>query len=224
MAQSRHVTKNSAVQWLVSAAIGLAIFWFFMWYHAVRGKPCCVFTANKCIAIASTFCIGLALALGPLARMFARLDAWLPYRRTLGLTGAYAILAHLALSLFVLNEKFPLKWYGDYWLCAVFGAAAFVLLAAITIHSYPSGVKRLGRDRWVGLQKLAWIGMVLVLGHVLLLGKAPGWVKWLRTFNKPLPPGAFTTSCFCALVLALKVVDVMRGKGRDEGSEMSDQG
>jgi len=40
----------------------MAIYTFFMWYHKVRGKDYSWFTTEKCIAIASVFYIGLALA------------------------------------------------------------------------------------------------------------------------------------------------------------------
>ena len=45
--------------------------------------------------------------------------------------------------------------------------------------------------------------------HLLSLGKVPGWIEWWKTFNQPFPPGAFTTTTFCVLVLMLKVVDLI---------------
>ena len=58
-----------------------------------------------------------------------------------------------------------------------------------------------------------WLWCLVVL-HLALSGKAPGWLEWLRTFDKPLPPGAMTTIGFALVVLTLKVIDVIRGARR----------
>lgn len=212
--RSEHVTENTAAQWVVSGLIYLGVFAFFMWYHFVRGKPYSLFTANKCIAIAAAFSIGLSLSLGPLSRFFEPVARALPYRRTLGLTGAYMIVLHPVLSALLLRKKFPLEWYGDHWLSVVFCVPALALLLVIALHSYPSAVERLGEKRWLSLQRLAWLALALVLSHILFLGKMPGWIKWLRILDKPLPPGAFTTACFCLLVLLLKGAEVVRRRSQ----------
>ena len=210
----RHVLRNSIVQWLAAAGVNVVIFAFFMWYHAVRGKPCSLFVANKCIAIASVFSIGISLSLGPISRFFAGAAGVLPHRRTFGVFGAFLIPLHVVLSLFFFRGP----WYREHWMAAVFGVVALSLLLAIAVSSYPSVFKLLGKQVWLPLQRLVWVVWILVLGHLLLLGKAPGWIKWLRTFDKPLPPGAFTTSLFCTLVLLLKLLDICchrRGKAKD---------
>ena len=210
----RHVLRNTMFQWLAAAVVNVVIFAFFMWYHAVRGKPCSLFVANKCIAIASVFSMGISLSLGPISRFFAGAAGALPYRRTLGVFGAFLIPLHVVLSVIF----FRAPWYRDHWMAVVFGVVALSLLLAIAVSSYPPAFKRLGKQVWLSLQRLVWAVWILLLGHLLLLGKAPGWVKWLRTFDKPLPPGAFTTSLFCTLVLLLKLLDVCchrRRKAKD---------
>ena len=74
VAKTRHVFSNKGVQWAITGFIYLAFFAFFIWYHDVRGKPFTLFTTEKCTAIASVYCLGLALAFGPLSRFFSSFD------------------------------------------------------------------------------------------------------------------------------------------------------
>ncbi len=212
--QARHVLSNTLRQWLVSASVFVALYFFFMWYHKVRGKDYSWFTTEKCIAIASVFCLGLALAIGPLSRFGRGFRKALPYRRSLGLTAAWMAVPHVLLSLFYLPFRFPDKysgagWYLSHWLTTAMGAMVLILLLAIALCSFPRAMKKLGKRKWMILQKLAYLVLILLVVHLLSLGKVPGWIKWLKTFDEPLPPGAFTTTAFCVLVLLLKVVDLI---------------
>lgn len=212
-AKAHHVLANSARQWAVSALVFLVIYVLFMWYHKLRGKDYSWFTTEKCIAIASVFCLGLALALGPLSRFVRGWAKVLPYRRSLGLTGAWMSVLHVLLCIFYLPfafpGKFPGRWYLDHWLTIAMGVVALTLLLTIAVHSFPRGMKKLGRGKWLILQKCSYLVLFVLVVHLLSMGKVPGWINWLKTFDKPVPPGAFTTTAFCVLVGLLKVVDVL---------------
>lgn len=204
---SIHVLQNKSIQWIVSILIYVMLFQSFIWYH---GGSYSLFITNKCVAIAAVFSIGFSIALGPLSRFVPYLCSLLPYRRTLGLTGAYMAIPHGMLSIFFLPVKFPLQWFQDHWYSIVFSAIAFLLFLVIASSSYPPGFKRLGKEKWLSLQRLVWPGLGVVLCHILLLGKIPGWITWLQTFDRPRPPGAFTTSSFILIVLLLKLADILR--------------
>jgi len=216
-AHTKHVFSNPNKQWAITIIIFIVLYTFFMWYHAVRGKPYSIFTTEKCIAIAVVFCIGFALALGPLSRFSKSFQKALPYRRSLGLTAAFMSVLHVLLVIFYLPYKFPdkysksflLSWFFSNWLTTLMGILILVLLLIIAFHSFPGGVKKLGRRKWMILQKLSYLVMLFLVIHLLSLGKVPGWIEWWRTFNQPFPPGAFTTTTFCVLVLLLKVVDLI---------------
>ncbi len=217
---SQYVFSNTLGQWATSLALWSVWFAFFMWYHKVRGKDYSLFTANKCVAIASVLCIAGALALGPLVRLFPAFRRLLPLRRPLGVLGAFFCVPHALMSLFALPERLPLSLHLEHPLILPTGVCALTLLAAIAAASFPRAAKRLGGRRWRRLQKAAPIAGLLVLAHLFSLGKAPGWLEWLRTFDKPLPPGALTTTTICLLVLVLRVGQpvVSRRRGRDEAS------
>lgn len=211
----QHVIRNSLRQWLVAVALYTGLFWFFMWYHAVRGRPYSLFVANKCAGIAAVFLIGLALALGPAARRWKPWRRGLPHRRSLGLFGAYASIPHALVSLFGSGLlafpkecQFNWAWHVAHWPCGLFGAATLVTLATIVSQSYPGGLNRLGHERWLRLQKLNWLLPGLILGHLVFKGTFANWIKWLQTFDKPFPPGAMTTAVFVVAVLILKLTEL----------------
>ena len=217
-ARTCHVFSNKGTQWAISGAIYLVLFLFFIWYHDVRGKPFGLLTTEKCTAIASVYCLSLALALGPLSRFFSSLGTLLPYRRTLGLTAAFMSIPHVVLVFVHLplafpekySADYPLSWFVAHWFTVLMGLLCFVLILAIALYSYPRGIRRLGKHRWMILQKLAYLVMVAIVLHLLSMGKIPkNWIAWIETRDKPLPPGSFPTMLACVVPLLLKGVDLV---------------
>ena len=217
VAKARHVFSNKALQWIITWLIYLASFFFFIWHHDVRGTPFSLWTTEKCIAIASVYCLGLVLSLGPLSRFNSSFEKFLPYRRTLGFTAAFMTIPHALLVLFYLPYKFPekysseyfLSWFVTHWFTIVMGFLIFVLFMVIAIYSFPSGIQKLGKRKWMILQKFSYLVMVMIALHLLSMGKIPkNWIAWLETRNYPLPPGSFASMSFCVLVLLFKVVDL----------------
>ena len=217
-AKTRHVFSNKGKQWAISGVLYLVFFFFFIWYHDVRGKPFTLFTTEKCTAIASVYCLALALALGPLSRFRPSLDKLLPYRRTLGLTAAFMSIPHVILVFIYLpltfpekySVAYPLSWFVAHWFTAIMGLLSFVLFLMIALYSYPSGIRKLGDRNWMILQKLSYLVLIMVVLHLLSMGKIPkNWIAWIETRDKPLPPGSFPTMVVCLGALFLKVVDLI---------------
>ncbi|MHC4534689.1 MAG: ferric reductase-like transmembrane domain-containing protein [Planctomycetota bacterium] len=217
VAKTRHVFSNKTLQWIITWLIYLAFFFFFIWYHDVRGKPFSLFTTEKCTAIASLYCLGLALLLGPLSRFSSTFNKLLPYRRTLGITAAFMTIPHALLVLFYLPFKFPekysekyfLSWFVAHWFTIVMGFLIFVLFIVIAKYSFPGGIQKLGKRKWMILQKLSYLVLVMIALHLLSMGKIPkNWINWLETRNYPLPPGSFASMCMCFLVVVFKIVDL----------------
>ena len=216
-AKTRHVFSNKTLQWIITWLIYLAFFFFFIWYHDVRGKPFSLWTTEKCTAITSVYCLGLALLLGPLSRFISGFDKLLPYRRTLGLTAAFMTIPHVLLVLFYLPFKFPekysedyfLSWFVGHWFTIAMGFLIFVLFMVIAGYSFPGGIRKLGKRKWMILHKFSYLVMVMIALHLLSMGKIPkNWIAWLETRNYPLPPGSFASMFMCVSALLLKVVDI----------------
>ena len=217
-AATRHVYSNKSMQWAITGVIYLAFFFFFIWYHNVRGSPFTLFTTEKCTAIASVYCLALALALGPLSRFCLRLDNLLPYRRTLGLMAAFMTIPHVILVFIYLPLKFPkiysadypLSWFVAHWFTLLMGFLTLVLFLVIALYSSPGGFRRLGECKWMILQKLAYLVMILIVLHLLSMGKIPkNWIAWIETRDKPFPPGSFPTMVACVGALLLKAADLI---------------
>jgi len=217
VAKTRHVFSNKNLHWIITWLIYLAIFFFFIWYHDVRGKPFSLFTTEKCTAIASLYCLGLALLLGPLSRFHSSFDKLLPYRRTLGLTAAFMTIPHILLVIFYLPYKFPekysseyfLSWFVAHWFTIVMGFLIFSLFIVLAGYSFPNGIRKLGKRKWMILHKFSYLVIFMIALHLLSMGKIPkNWINWLETLNYPLPPGSFASMSLCVLVLMFKIVDL----------------
>jgi len=217
-AKTRHVFSNTGTQWLITGVIYLLFFFFFIWYHDVRGKPFTLFTTEKCTAIASVYCLGLALVLGPLSRFWDSIGRLLPYRRSLGITAAFMTIPHVILVLTYLPWKFPkdysaeypLSWFISNWFTTLMGLFSFVLFLLIALYSYSGGIRKLSKRTWMILQKCAYLVMILIMLHLLSTGKIPkNWIAWIETRDYPLPPGSFPTMVVCVGALILKAVDLI---------------
>ncbi|MFC1737099.1 ferric reductase-like transmembrane domain-containing protein [Candidatus Hydrogenedentota bacterium] len=217
-AKTRHVFSNNGLQWAISGTIYLTLFFFFIWYHDVRGKPFTLFTTEKCTAIASVYCLAMALALGPLSRFWSNFGKFLPYRRTLGMTAAFMSIPHVILVFAYLPVKFPekysvdypLSWFVGHWFTIIMGFLSLVLFLMMALYSFPGGIQKLGQRKWLILQKFAYLVMIMVVLHLLSMGKIPkNWIAWIETRDKPLPPGSFPTMVVCLGALFLKVVDLL---------------
>ncbi|MHC4727087.1 MAG: ferric reductase-like transmembrane domain-containing protein [Planctomycetota bacterium] len=216
-AKTRHVFSNKNLHWIITWLIYLAFFFIFIWYHDVRGKPFSLFTTEKCTAIASLYCLGLALLLGPLSRFSSAFDKLLPYRRTLGVTAAFMTIPHVLLVIFYLPAKFPktyseeyfLSWFVTHWFTIVMGILIFILFMILAGYSFPNGIRKLGKRKWMILHKFSYLVLIMIALHLLSMGKIPkNWINWLETRNYPLPPGSFASMCMCFLVLIFKIVDL----------------
>jgi hypothetical protein len=124
---------------------------------------------------------------------------------------------HALLVIFYLPYKFPdkysseyfLSWFVAHWFTIVMGFLIFVLFMVIARYSFPSGIKKLGKRKWMVLQKFSYLVLVMIMLHLLSMGKIPkNWINWLETRNYPLPPGSFASMCMCFLVVIFKIVDL----------------
>jgi hypothetical protein len=89
------------------------------------------------------------------------------------------------------------------------GILIFVLFIVIARYSFPSGIKKLGKRKWMILQKFSYLVLVMIMLHLLSMGKIPkNWINWLETRDYPLPPGSFASMCMCFLVVIVKIVDL----------------
>jgi len=205
------ITRNKLWEWSISFIIYIGLFLLMLEYHGWRGRPYSLFTANKAIAIASSLLFSFSLVLGPLRRLTGKFRKAIRLRRTLGVTAAIFMVLHVALSLFFV-EKFDLSYYSQNWLSIVFGAIALVGFLLLWATSYQGAVDRLGQGRWKCIQTTGYIFLLLIILHIVVLGKIPNWILWFKTFNQPVPPGTMVPSVVAAVVILFKIVDIAVGR------------
>lgn len=202
------VTRNGFWAWSASFIIYTGLFLLMLEYHRWRGRPYSLFTANKAVAIASSLLFSFSLGLGPLCRLTGSFQKAIRLRRTLGVTAAIFMVIHVLLSLFFV-EKFDLTYYSQNWRSPVFGAAALIGFLLMWITSYKWALERLGQDKWKKLQTMGYLFLALNILHIIVLGKIGNWILWFKTFNKPVPPGTMIPSVIAAVVILLKLIDMV---------------
>ncbi len=119
---------------------------------------------------------------------------------------------HLVLSL-LLVDRFDLAYFVDNWFSWIFGSAALGGFTAMWFLSYPGAVRRRGIEVWKKVHRLGYIFLLLILFHIVCLGKAANWLLWLEALDKPVPPGTVVPSAAIVFTLCVRLVDrVQKGK------------
>ncbi len=114
----------------------------------------------------------LALSATPVSRLLRR--SWpllLALRRAFGISAAGFALAHA--SLVIATAPFSPLWHLMWRPQYRSGLVAAVILALLAITSFPRLVRALGIRLWKNLHRLAYLGLLLVVQHLLLAPFAP---------------------------------------------------
>lgn len=200
---------NSWFDWFVSLMLAASIWLFLMFFHDWRGKAFSVFTAGKCFGISAVVIISMTLFMGFLARRSSRFAPWLYLRRPFGMTGVYFVIAHIGLSLLVLQQNFPWQYYLDHPLSTVCAILATLLFLGVLASSFPAAFRKLGANNWKKLQTASYLALLLSLIHFASLDKFPNWINWFKTFKPSvwLPPGTMPPFLFGVLVLLCALIE-----------------
>jgi len=206
------VAKNSVVEWLLAILFAAGSTWFMMAYHDWwRRKPYSLMTLNESLALAAYYALALAFVPGPLYRFGAIPSRWVAVRRPLGIAGVICAILHVLITLIPLRNKYGWNYlvlqHGD---LTALGALSISLALWLLKTSLGSAVQRLGVVRWFRIQ---WTGVALVplvLAHFMVLGKIADWLKWFGGHDpKPAPPGTFVAFALGAVIILLRVVDLI---------------
>lgn len=206
--------------WLTAVCLALTFAYAYVRYvHFGPIDPAHVplYITNKAVSWSATLLIGIAMLLGPLARLFPRPCArWLWHRKTIGLLGASLTMAHLLLSLPIFNMFYytsffdlngTLKYRTELSLLA--GTLAWGMLLFPVGLSIPSVQSNLSGRYWLRLQSWNLWVLVLTFGHVAWLG----WLGWFKPaeWYGGLPPITLLACGFIAVVFSTRVAARFRG-------------
>lgn len=194
-------------------------------YNVIKGTPWIelpLFISNKAISLSAVVFIALSYALGSLARFWPKTFVpMLGTRKFLGLLGFGLASIHGLISLLIFTPAYYPKFFlasgklnlvGE--LSVLFGVLAFFVFASVAVSSIPAVAKSMEPGRWLAMQRVGYLGLILVFFHVFVMG-LEGWLKpagW--------PGGLLPISLVAAIVIAfallIKIVAVVFPKKASE--------
>jgi DMSO/TMAO reductase YedYZ heme-binding membrane subunit len=152
--------------------------------------------------------IALSYLLGPLARLWPKtMVPLLGLRQFFGLLGFGLAAIHGFASLLLFTPAHYPKFFsldgtlnliGE--LSMMFGILAFFIFSAVALTAIPSVAGSMSSQRWQTVQRLGYVGLVLVLFHVLVMGYE-GWTK-----PSSWPGGMLPISLMAAIVIAFALL------------------
>lgn len=145
----------------------------------------------------------IALMISPLSKIIGsqRLQLLIFARRAIGVSAAYFAILHSAIALWgqlggigsiaLLPTRFI-------WAC-LFGCIAILILLAMAATSFDTVIRWMTPRRWKILHRFGYLGGVLVLLHVLLIGTHSGYL-WIQ----------LTALGLLGIFFALETIRIMR--------------
>ncbi len=180
-------------------------------YNVIKGTPWVelpFFVSNKAISLSAVVFIALSYTLGSLARFWPKTFVpALGLRKFFGLLGFGLAALHGLISLLIFSPVYYPKFFlesgelnlvGE--LSMLFGVLAFVVFALVAISSIPAVAKSMKPERWLAVQRVGYLGLVLVFFHVFVMG-LQGWLK-----PSGWPGGLLPISLVAAIVIALALL------------------
>ena len=214
--------------------IGVSIFFATVVYAALRYQyfkgvsleqfP--LYMLNKAVSWTSVIFIGWAFLTGILNSFHQpRFGLLLAQRKTVGLMGAGLALLHVLMSFPILTPAYYPKFFepgGTGVLVAgiegslLVGALSLCLFLMVAAASLPGMKEALGHERWIKIQRWAYIAYVLALLHIAPIG----YFNWMAPGDWPggLPPISLLCCLWILVVIGLRLVCVYQVKmrrGRD---------
>lgn len=173
------------------------------------------FTLNRSIAEASLLGLALVLLIGPLTRLFDKLDHWLPYRKEIGILSFVAATAHWLISGLALPGRTWAGFFGRNPLSFYAGSFALLLFVILFVSSLELVISRIPRRFWWALQN--WgvrLAGILVVAHVFFLRRT-AWIAWFNQGNtnamlRPfLPPITVITGIVALAVILVRLSEFL---------------
>ena len=183
-------------------------------YHVVQGVPLAqapLYILNKAISLGGLAFLAMSYLVGKVAGLrWGDRRLQLVVTKFCGLMGFSLIVAHVLMSLALLDPAYYAKFYaatkfnltGE--LSLSLGVFALWCFALPAITSLPYMYDELGADRWLRSQRIGYTGLMLAAGHVLVMGV----MGWLRPGDWPasLPPITALAFVVAMVPLVLRIV------------------
>lgn len=187
-------------------------------YNIIKGTPWIelpIFISNKAISLSAVVFIALSYALGSLSRFWPnKFASTLNSRQYFGLLGFSLAAFHGLVSLLIFTPAYYPKFFlasgklnliGE--LSMLFGVLSFFMFTIVAFTSISAIAKSMDLERWLRMQRVGYIGLILVFFHVFTMGIE----GWLNTSGWPggLLPISLVAAIVIAFVLLLKAASIM---------------
>ena len=175
---------------------------------------------NKAFASVGFILLGIVILLGPSSRLFSFSDPYLKYRKEIGIVSFFLAIFHVIVSLFFLQENFPIVLFLNRPnLAFIFGLLASLLLTFIFFISNKKAINYLGHQNWWKIQyKGVRIAFLLVFFHSIFR-KSVDWLSWYRLDNfdvhvkRPfLPDFGLLVWWFMVFVILIRIFEYISPK------------
>ena len=174
-----------------------------------------LFILNKATALAAVFLVACSYLLGPVIKLHQH-DAKLKLVvvKFCGLMGFSLAFIPAFFSVFLLTPSYFGKYFADDGrlnvqgeLGMATGVVALWALAIPAITTLPKMAKEIGGIRWKRTQRLGYLCLILVFGHMVALG----WKGWMAPEKWPwgLPPISLLAAIAAAFPVLVKLQRVL---------------
>lgn len=187
-------------------------------YNIIRGTPWIelpFFISNKAIALSAVAFIAISYALGSLARFWPKIFVpALGMRKFFGLAGFGLSAVHALISVLIFTPAYYSKFFlssgklnlvGS--LSMLFGILSFFTFACVAISSIPGIIKPTEQEKWFAIQRLGYLGLMLIFFHVLAMG-LEGWLS-PNGWPGGLLPISLVAAILIILTLLAKIIAIM---------------
>lgn len=193
------VDKNF-LQVLIDWGVPILLFWLYFQYYNF-GK----ITSSEMIKTSGLLAIGLlslTLIIGPITRIFPKLDFLKAHRKTWGILSFLIALTHTVL---IINFYFKLDLIkftdtaNPKFLGLMAGLAAVVILALVTLTSTKTMINSLSPKTWKIIQTTSYLALLLAIVHFYLVESTNGVLVIKRLLGQ-------ITFGFAAAVILLRLI------------------
>jgi DMSO/TMAO reductase YedYZ heme-binding membrane subunit len=212
------------VRWL-ALMLGVPMTYAIVRYHVVSGVDWShfpLFITNKGVSLAAVFFIGASYLIGKAVRVYKNdSEKRLILIKFCGLIGFSLASIHALMSLVLVSPFYYPNFFSESGkmnltgeLSLVFGVLSMWCVAVTAITSLPFMYEAVGAERWQRGQRMGYLSLMLVAGHVLVMGVS-GWLA-PSEWHGGLPPVSLVAFIGASVPLLLKLFSTLTTRSSAE--------
>ena len=215
-----------------AAVMGPCVAYAVLRYHIAGGvewRHFPLFIFNKTVAMSAVLFVGLSYLIGPVIKRFdedKRLR--LVVIKFCGLMGFFLAVIHAFFSVILLTPAYFAKYFdaqlqlnlqGELGMCL--GVLGLFMLLAPALATLPMMPRELGGKRWKRAQRMGYISLLFVIGHLVVLGI----FGWLAPSHWPwyIPPISLVTVLAAIIPVFVKRQRMTEHDAKKKAAESEDR-